>query len=191
MTLIDGIGLWCEIAAKGIAGRPAVFLDRDGVIIEEVNYLSRVDDLRVIPGATQAIARCNRLGIPVVVISNQSGIGRSLYGWDDFAAVQAALIAALASEGGHLDAVLACAYHAEGKGPFGVSDHPWRKTITNAMELFDLAFQAKVKLLIGLVIKSQHHIIHAFNGPFLAAVDVINRDCASVDLLDHCIWSKD
>jgi len=127
MTLVDGVGLWCEISAKDAAGRPAMFLDRDGVIVEEVGYLSRVDDLHMIPGAAQAIGHCNQVGVPVVLISNQSGIGRSLFGWDDFAAVQGALLAALAREGAHLDAVMACAYHAEAKSPYRIVDHPWRK----------------------------------------------------------------
>ena len=127
MTLVDGVGLWCEIGGGGYAGQSAIFLDRDGVIVEDVDYLSRARDLRMIPGAAQAIARCNRLGIPIVLISNQSGIGRGFYGWSDFEVVQAALVAALAKEGGHLDAVLACAYHADAREPHRVTDHPWRK----------------------------------------------------------------
>lgn len=127
MTLVDGVGLWCEIAGADCAGRSAIFLDRDGVIVEDVDYLGRAGDLRLIPGAAQAIARCNRLGIPIVLVSNQSGIGRGFYGWSDFAAVQAALAAALAREGGHLDAVLACAYHTDAQALHRVADHPWRK----------------------------------------------------------------
>ena len=127
MTLIDGVGLWCEIAGGDHAGRAAIFLDRDGVIVEDTGYLGRSQDLRLIAGAAQAIGRCNRLGIPVVLVSNQSGIGRRLYGWDDFAAVQAALVAALAEEGARVDAVFACAYHAEAQGQYRIADHPWRK----------------------------------------------------------------
>lgn len=127
MGLVDGLGLWCEIAGESRAGRAAIFLDRDGVIVDEVNYLGRAQDLRLLPGAARAIAHCNRLGVPVVLVSNQSGIGRGLYGWSDFEAVQAALAAALASEGASLDAVLACAYHADAVGPHRIADHPWRK----------------------------------------------------------------
>jgi D-glycero-D-manno-heptose 1,7-bisphosphate phosphatase len=127
MALVDGIGIWCEVASEDCSGRSAVFLDRDGVIVEDIDYLGRADDLRMIPGAAQAIARCNRMGILIVVVSNQSGIGRGFYGWNDFEAVQAALVAALAREGAHLDAVLACAYHADAQGPYCVADHSWRK----------------------------------------------------------------
>ena len=90
-------------------------------------YLGRAEDLRMIDGVAPAIARCNALGIPVVVVTNQSGIARGYYDWDGFRAVQAALSAALAAAGAHLDAVLACAYHAEGSAPLRVDGHPWRK----------------------------------------------------------------
>jgi D-glycero-D-manno-heptose 1,7-bisphosphate phosphatase len=127
MTLVDEAGLWCEIIGSDCAGRPAIFLDRDGVVVEEVDYLGRARDLRMIAGSAAAVARCNRLGIPVILVSNQSGIGRGFYGWSDFAAVQAALSASLAEVGAHFDAVLACAYHADAQGEYRVADHPWRK----------------------------------------------------------------
>jgi D-glycero-D-manno-heptose 1,7-bisphosphate phosphatase len=125
--LSDDIGLWCEFGDRDFAARPALFLDRDGVIITDTNYLARPQDLRMIEGAAAAIARCNSCGIPVVVVTNQSGIARRYYGWDDFRAVQAALTAALAAFGAHLDAVLACGYHGEGHEPLRIDDHPWRK----------------------------------------------------------------
>ena len=125
--LVSETGLWCEIAGTDCAGRPAIFLDRDGVIVEDVDFLARVQDLRMIAGSAQAVARCNRLGIPVILVSNQSGVGRGFYGWSDFAAVQAALGVALAEAGAHFDAVLACAYHGDAQGEYRVADHPWRK----------------------------------------------------------------
>lgn len=125
--VIDDVGLWCACGEGDFSARPALFLDRDGVIIVDTAYLARPQDLRLIEGAAAAIARCNRCDIPVVVVTNQSGIARRYYGWDDFAAVQAALTAALAGSGAHLDAVLACGYHGEGQAPLRLADHPWRK----------------------------------------------------------------
>lgn len=58
---------------------PAVFLDRDGVLIEEANYLARVEQVRLLPGAAAAVARLNRLGVPVVVVTNQAGVARGLF----------------------------------------------------------------------------------------------------------------
>ena len=120
-------GLWCEVFAGNFANRAALFLDRDGVIVEDTHYLGRPEDMRLLAGAADAIAQCNRLGIPVVMVSNQSGIARGLYDWAGFAAVQAALAAALAPAGARLDAVFACAHHADGRAPFNLADHPWRK----------------------------------------------------------------
>ena len=122
-----GPGLWCDIAPGNFAGRAALFLDRDGVIIEDVHFLGRPEDMRMLAGAASAIARCNRLGIPAVLVTNQSGIARGLYGWQDFHDVQAALAAALRTAGAHLDAILACAYHGDGNAPLNIADHPWRK----------------------------------------------------------------
>ncbi len=122
-------GLWCEVypGCQCLAGRPALFLDRDGVIVEDTQYLGRAQDVRMLAGADVAIARCNERGIPVIVASNQSGIARGLYDWRGFAAVQAAIASALAQAGARLDAVFACAHHVDGKAPLNVADHPWRK----------------------------------------------------------------
>lgn len=124
---VDDVGLWCELGQAERAARPALFLDRDGVIIADTNYLGRAEDLRMIEGVAAAIARCNALQIPVVVVTNQSGIARGHYDWNGFRAVQAAVSAALAAAVARVDAVLACGYHAEGLGALRVGDHPWRK----------------------------------------------------------------
>lgn len=123
----EDAGLWCQIEHATARNRAALFLDRDGVVVADTRYLGRPEDLRMMEGAASAIARCNALNIPVVLVTNQSGIGRGYYDWDGFRAVQAALSAELAAVGAHLDAVLACAYHAEGNEPLRNVNHPWRK----------------------------------------------------------------
>src|SRR5579864_1384561 len=120
-------GLWCETRDADRALGAALFLDRDGVIVADTGYLGRAEDVRVLDGAAAAVARCNALRIPVVVVTNQSGIARGYYDWSGFCAVQAALAAALTAAGAHLDAVLACAYHGDGKEPLRIAAHPWRK----------------------------------------------------------------
>jgi len=124
---IEDNGLWCELGQTDWAFRPALFLDRDGVLVADTDFLGRAEDLRMIEGVAATIARCNALRIPVVVVTNQSGIARGRYDWNGFRAVQTALAAELAAAGTHLDAVLACAYHGEGLGELGVDGHPWRK----------------------------------------------------------------
>lgn len=101
--------------------QPALFLDRDGVIINERGYVHRTEDIVLIQGAAQAIARVNALGVPVVVITNQAGIGRGLYTEADFYAVQAHLALLLASFDAHVDATYFCPHHPEhGLGAFRV-----------------------------------------------------------------------
>jgi D-glycero-D-manno-heptose 1,7-bisphosphate phosphatase len=107
--------------------KPAIFLDRDGTLNEEVDYLSNPDELVLIPGAAGAVARLNALGIPVVVVTNQSGIGRGKYDWKDFEAVMDRMKALLAQENAWIDAVYASPHHEKGQGDYAVADHPERK----------------------------------------------------------------
>ena len=59
--------------------QPAVFLDRDGTLIEEVNYLHRVEDLRLFPATATALSSLKDAGYLVIIVTNQSGIGREVY----------------------------------------------------------------------------------------------------------------
>jgi D-glycero-D-manno-heptose 1,7-bisphosphate phosphatase len=113
-------------AAPDCAPRPAVFLDRDGVIVEETGYLHHLDDLRLLDGAAAAIATLNRQGWPVVVVTNQAGIGRAYYGWSDFEMVEDAMEQEIGRAGGWVDGVWACAYHPRGQGEYA-RDHDFRK----------------------------------------------------------------
>lgn len=103
----------CPVAG-GAEPRRAVFLDRDGVIVEETHYLHRVEDVRFIAGALHAVAAMSGLGFAVVVVTNQAGIGRGYYAWEDFERVQEYIERELAKAGGWFDGVWACAYHPEG-----------------------------------------------------------------------------
>ncbi len=107
--------------------RPALFIDRDGTLNEEVDHLHRPEEAVLTPGAAQALARVNRLGIPVIVVTNQAGIGKGIFDWKDYEAVMVRLRELLAAEGAHLDAAYACPYHAEARAPYRVADHPDRK----------------------------------------------------------------
>jgi D-glycero-D-manno-heptose 1,7-bisphosphate phosphatase len=182
MTAADA-GLWCAIdPAASWAGRPALFLDRDGVIIVDTHYLCRVEDMRMIAGAAAAIARCNALGIPVVVVTNQAGIGRGYYRWDDFHAVQSALSAELAASGAHLDAVLACAYHGEGRESLKVADHPWRKP--NPGMILEAASRMKLDLSRSWIVGDRAHDLAAgaaagLAGGTLLAAENPERQAAS------------
>ncbi|HVK18849.1 MAG TPA: HAD family hydrolase [Fimbriiglobus sp.] len=99
----------------------AVFLDRDGTLIEEVNYLSRVEQVRLIPGAAAAVRRVNEAGVRVVVVTNQAGVARGYFPESRVAEVHAHLSALLSEQGAHMDAYYYCPHHAaEGVGAFRV-----------------------------------------------------------------------
>jgi D-glycero-D-manno-heptose 1,7-bisphosphate phosphatase len=126
--LVDGLGLWADIRTQNVSEpRPILFIDRDGVLIEDLGYVRSASQTRLYPGGAEAIATARTLGYRMAIITNQSGIGRGYYDWTDFAAVQDAIDAALARTGTAVDAVFACAYHAEAKGPYAIADHHWRK----------------------------------------------------------------
>jgi len=94
-------------------GRPAVFLDRDGTIVREVDYLRSVRNLRLLPGAAEAIRRLNRAGYAVVIATNQSGIARGLLTEDDLKGIHGTLIQRLAKRGARIDAIYYCPHHPE------------------------------------------------------------------------------
>ena len=71
--------------------KPAIFLDRDGTLVEEVNYLHQPEDMRLFPNTGTALQRLKNAGYLLVVVTNQSGIGRGIYGEDDMHRVHEAL----------------------------------------------------------------------------------------------------
>ncbi|HER26728.1 MAG TPA: HAD family hydrolase, partial [Rhodospirillales bacterium] len=111
----------------GTIARPALFLDRDGVVVIEAHYLHKVENVELIPGAAATIAAANQKGIPVIFVTNQAGVGYGYFGWPDFYAVQDRIFADLAAEGAFVDGVYACPFHENGKPPYDQGDHPCRK----------------------------------------------------------------
>jgi D-glycero-D-manno-heptose 1,7-bisphosphate phosphatase len=124
---LDSEGVWCQIMRQPAPGHPGLFLDRDGAVVEEIGYLRRVEDIRLIPGAVKVIAAANRRDVPVIMVTNQSGIGRGYYGWAEFKCVQDAIVGSLAVDGATINAVYACAHHPQATGDLAHPDHPARK----------------------------------------------------------------
>jgi histidinol-phosphate phosphatase family protein len=98
------------------APRPAIFLDRDGTIIRDADYVRDPDDVELLPGAARAIARFNALGLPVIVVTNQSGMARGLLTREDYDAVRRRLDELLAGEGARIDASYFCPHHPDYTG---------------------------------------------------------------------------
>ena len=99
----------------GSQKRKAIFLDRDGVITQEPPYYAhRRDQLALVPGAAEAIRLLNDNGLLVVVVTNQAGIARGLYGEKDMHAFNGAMEEELKKEkGARIDAIYWCAHHPE------------------------------------------------------------------------------
>jgi D,D-heptose 1,7-bisphosphate phosphatase len=89
-------------------GRAAAFLDRDGTIIVDRDYPGDPGAVELIPGAAEAIVRLRRSGLLVLMVTNQSGIGRGLITESDYRAVQARMERLLADSGAGLDAAYYC-----------------------------------------------------------------------------------
>jgi D-glycero-D-manno-heptose 1,7-bisphosphate phosphatase len=102
-----------------VASRPAVFIDRDGTLTEEVGYVNHPSRLRLLPRAAEAIRRLNAAGVPAVVVTNQAGIARGYFSEDVFDAVNDSLRAQLGRAGARLDGLYACLHHpSEGAVPY-------------------------------------------------------------------------
>lgn len=97
--------------------RPALFIDRDGTIIADAHYPADPDRVVLLPGAAAAIARANAAHIPVIVVTNQSGIGRGLVSPAQYEAVRARLDTLLADEGARIDATYHCPHWPDRDGP--------------------------------------------------------------------------
>jgi histidinol-phosphate phosphatase family protein len=97
--------------------RPGVLLDRDGTIIADYHYVGVPERVQLIPGAADAIARFNRAGIPVAIITNQSGVARGFYPERNVHLVHEYIMRELALHGAHVDLFLYSPYHPESQLP--------------------------------------------------------------------------
>jgi D-glycero-D-manno-heptose 1,7-bisphosphate phosphatase len=132
--------------------RPAAFFDRDGVFNEDQGYVHRLEDLAWIPGGPQAVRRLNDLGYLVIIVTNQSGIGRGYYDEAAMNAIHEALNAHLATAGAHIDAVYFAPHHEDAADErYRHPDHPDRKPnpgmLLRAMQ--DFAIDRERSFLVG------------------------------------------
>jgi D-glycero-D-manno-heptose 1,7-bisphosphate phosphatase len=137
---LNADGAWLRAQPVPTAPRPGLFLDRDGVVIEDLGYVSRRDQVRLMPGAASLIRRANEASVAVAVVTNQSGIARGLYGWDEFAAVEEAITELLTTAGATVDGVCACPFHPDFGGD-AVRTARWRKPGPAMIEALAMALR--------------------------------------------------
>lgn len=102
--------------------KPALFLDRDGVLNEDRGYVYRWEDFHWIPGAKETVAAFNRAGWLVIVVTNQSGVGRGYYTEEAMHALHERMQQDLAAAGAHIDAFYHAPHHPE--APLEAYRHP-------------------------------------------------------------------
>ena len=116
-------------------GRKAVFIDRDGVIVEECNYVYRPEELRFIDGSVCALRRLTRSPYSIIIVTNQSGIARGYFTEEEYHIFTEHMLSILKKEDVHIDAVYYCPHHpVEGVSPAYRIDCDCRKPKTGMLE---------------------------------------------------------
>jgi len=122
-------GVWLSVAARPARPSlvPGLFLDRDGTIVKLVDYLHRVEDVRLLPGAGALVRAANAKSVPVAVTTNQAGLVRGYFGWPQYHAVAWEIDKKMAAAGAHLDGVAACPHHPDFSPDWDETQARWRK----------------------------------------------------------------
>lgn len=165
--------------------RPAVFIDRDGTLIEEVNFLSRVQDLDVFPFTPKAIQMLKEAGFLVIVVTNQSGIGRNIYTETDMHAIHAQIQIEL---GDSIDAFYFCPHlpcdgcecRKPGLGMIEAARRDFDIDMTRSWMVGDkkidveTGFKAEIKTAMVRTGYGSQHVDDLERSPEILAVDLLN-----------------
>lgn len=139
----------------------AVFLDRDGTINIEKEYLYQIADFEFIPGVPEAINMLNQAGFVVVVVTNQSGVARGYYTEDDVEKLHHHIARELERFGAHVDAWLYCPHHPDGRGSYALPCH-CRKPLPGMLQ--DAAVRYDLDLANSIIIGDKLADIGAGNA---------------------------
>lgn len=134
------------MSSQAASLRAAAFLDRDGTLIVDTHFISRPEAVSLLPGVGAAVRRLNDALVPVVVVTNQSGIGRGLYSMADYERVRARVEALLAAAGARVDATYICPH-----SPLGDAGCACRKpgTLLHRTAAYDLALDLARSWYVG------------------------------------------
>lgn len=127
----------------------AIFLDRDGTIIIEKSFISTPDDVELIPGSAQALAKLAKTGYALVIITNQSGVARGYFDEKAVQIVNARLVEMLCELGVEIAAIYYCPHYAQGIVPAYSIECPCRKPGTGMVEKAIKEFGIQPAFVIG------------------------------------------
>jgi D-glycero-D-manno-heptose 1,7-bisphosphate phosphatase len=126
--LVDpGLHVWQGDIDSLARPGPALFLDRDGTLMLDTGYPRYPDEVSILTPGLPTLRLALSLGLPLVVVTNQSGIARGLLTWSDYEAVSAQLRDDLSAVGVRLALMIACAWHPESQAGLAHPDPPMRK----------------------------------------------------------------
>ncbi len=154
--------------------RPALFLDRDGVINQDDNYVGSIDRVRWMDGAAKAIRRANDLGYYVFVVTNQAGVARGFYAEDDVLLLHDSMAQVLRAQGATIDDWRYCPFHPDASLAAYRQLHPWRKP--NPGMLDDLMSHWPVNKSASLLVGDQPSDLEAAQAAGVAAHHFLGDD---------------
>jgi D-glycero-D-manno-heptose 1,7-bisphosphate phosphatase len=125
--------------------KPAVFIDRDGTINEQMGYVNHVSRFRILPRVPQAIRMLNRHGFLVFVVSNQSGVARGYYPLDLVKTLHQILVTRLREKNGVIDGIFFCPHHPAGSVPEFSRDCDCRKPKAGLIEQACRSFEIDLR----------------------------------------------
>ena len=125
--------------------RPAVFIDRDGTINEQMGYINHVSRFKILPRVPQAIRMLNRHGFLVLVVSNQSGVARGYYPMDLVETIHHLMVARIKEKQGVIDGVFFCPHHPAGSVPEFSRECNCRKPKTGLIEQACKSFEIDLR----------------------------------------------
>jgi len=105
----------CGLTERGVFGKKAVFIDRDDTIAKDQPYCSRPEDMLLFDGVPASIAKLNKAGYLVIVITNQSGVARGKFSEDDLSKIHKKMISDIEKGGGRIDDLFYCPHHPDDK----------------------------------------------------------------------------
>ena len=152
-----------EILIHGIErlllDKAALFLDRDGVIVEDVHHLRRIEDIHLLPGIETVILAARRYGALVAVVTNQSGIARGLFDQKTYRQIAEEIDRRLAKLGSQLDVTVACPFHPDFTPGYDDRHDHWRKPEPGMLRF--VAERHGIELAKSILVGDKHTDVEA------------------------------